>query len=32
MFTGVEAIKIPENPPITNMATKAKALSMAVVK
>ena len=31
-MTGVEAMKIPENPPITNIATKASALSIAVLK
>ena len=29
--TGVAAMKIPLRPPITNMATNARALSMAVV-
>ena len=29
--TGVAAMKMPDRPPMTNMATKARALSMAVV-
>src|SRR5438093_12696522 len=32
MSTGVEAMKMPLRPPMTNMATKAKALSMGTVK
>src|SRR5438093_10830199 len=31
MSTGVLAMKIPDNPPITNMATNASALSMGTV-
>src|SRR5882724_6482821 len=29
--TGVAAMKMPDSPPMTNMATNARALSMAVV-
>src|SRR6266540_5805126 len=32
MSTGVEAMKIPDNPPMTNIATKETALSMGGVK
>ncbi len=32
MSTGVEAMKTPESPPMTNIATKARALSIGVVK
>ena len=32
MSTGVEAMKMPESPPITNIDTKASAFSIGVVK
>src|SRR5450432_158049 len=32
MSTGVEAMKIPESPPITNIATNDNAFSIGVVK
>ncbi len=32
MSTGVEAMKIPDNPPMVNSATKATAFSIGVVK
>ncbi len=31
MSTGVAAMKMPDRPPMMNIATNAKALSMAVV-
>jgi hypothetical protein len=32
MSTGVDAMKIPDSPPITNIDTKASAFSIGVVK
>src|SRR5262245_29087129 len=32
MSTGVEAMNTPERPPMTNIATKERALSIGVVK
>ena len=32
MSTGVEAMKMPESPPMTNIETKASAFSIGVVK
>src|SRR6266496_2287751 len=32
MSTGVEAMKIPESPPMTNIATKEQAFNIGVVK
>ncbi len=32
MSTGVDAMKMPDSPPITNIDTKARAFSIGVVK